>query len=175
MARRPVVGVMGGGDDVSERHLELAEELGYLIAQEGWVLLTGGRNAGVMDAASRGAKRIEGSLVVGVLPSRDGKNASEHVDLAIFTGMGDARNAINVLSCDVVVACGGGAGTASEAALALKAGRPLILLAPSAEASAFFTSLEKSTKVCESAAQARDLASSMLRAGGRQVQDRHPA
>jgi uncharacterized protein (TIGR00725 family) len=43
--------------------------------------------------------------------------------------MGKARNVINVLSADVVVVCGGGPGTASEAAHALNTGRPLILLA----------------------------------------------
>jgi predicted Rossmann-fold nucleotide-binding protein len=44
--------------------------------------------------------------------------------------MGQARNVINVLSADVVVVCrGGGAGTASEGCHAVKAGRPLILLA----------------------------------------------
>jgi predicted oxidoreductase len=42
--------------------------------------------------------------------------------------MGSARNAINVLSSDVVVACTGGAGTLSEIALALKAGKTVILL-----------------------------------------------
>ena len=48
----------------------------------------------------------------------------------VFTGMGQARNVINVLSADVGVVCGGGGpGTASEAAHALNGGRPLILLA----------------------------------------------
>jgi predicted Rossmann-fold nucleotide-binding protein len=42
--------------------------------------------------------------------------------------MGSARNMINVLSSHVVVACPGGAGTLSEIALALKHGRPVILL-----------------------------------------------
>ena len=37
-----------------------------------------------------------------------------------------ARNLINVLSSDVVIACPGGAGTLSEVALALKNGRPVI-------------------------------------------------
>jgi predicted Rossmann-fold nucleotide-binding protein len=44
------------------------------------------------------------------------------------TGLGDARNAINVLSSHVVVALPGGPGTVSEIALALKAGRPVVLL-----------------------------------------------
>jgi predicted Rossmann-fold nucleotide-binding protein len=42
--------------------------------------------------------------------------------------MGNARNCINVLSSNVVVACPGGAGTISEIALALKSGRPVILM-----------------------------------------------
>jgi hypothetical protein len=119
---------------------EMAFVLGQLIARAGWILLTGGRRVGVMDAASRGAKTVPGSITVGVLPD-DYRSAdvSDSVDIAIFTGMGDARNVVNVLSSDVVVACGAGTpGTASEIALALKAGRPVILLAPSEEAAAFF-------------------------------------
>lgn len=119
-----------------------ARRLGRLVAEAGWILLTGGRPAGVMEAANAGAKSVPGSLTIGVLPSGPDGPVSDHVDLAIFTGMGDARNAVNVLSSDVVVACGvEGPGTASEVALALKAGRPTILLAASREAVAFFRSL----------------------------------
>jgi hypothetical protein len=61
------------------------------------------------------------------------------VDIAVFTGLGDARNAVNVLTSDVVVACGvEGPGTASEVALALRSEKPVVLLAPSPEAAAFF-------------------------------------
>ena len=42
--------------------------------------------------------------------------------------MGSARNTINVLTSDVIVACPGGAGTLSEIALALKHGKPVWLL-----------------------------------------------
>ena len=63
-------------------------------------------------------------------------------DLTVFTGMGIARNVINVLSADVVVVCGGGGpGTASEAAHALNGVRPLILLAVPALWRDFFCSL----------------------------------
>jgi uncharacterized protein (TIGR00725 family) len=151
-----VIGVMGAGEDASREELALAEELGGRIASEGWALLTGGRDAGVMRAASRGAKQVAGSLVIGVLPSA-GEGVCPDVDVAIFTGLGHARNAVNVLSSQVVVAIRvTGAGTASEAALALKSGRPLVLLAPSAEAAAFFRSLggtvfvaERADEVCE--------------------------
>jgi uncharacterized protein (TIGR00725 family) len=148
-SRRLVVGIMGAGEGARAEDLALAERLGELVARQGWVVLTGGRAVGVMDAASRGAKGVDGSLTVGVLPSGVG-GVSRHVDLALFTGMGDARNAINVLSSDVVVTCGaGGPGTASEAALALKAGRPLVLLGPTAEAAAFFAALDPTVEVAQ--------------------------
>ncbi len=119
--------------------LRLAEELGEALTQRGWAVLSGGRPRGVMAAVSRGAQRCPGHLVVGVLPE-PGPTAA--VDVALFTGMGQARNVINVLSADVVVVCGpGGAGTASEACHALKAGRPLILLAVPELWAHFFGSL----------------------------------
>lgn len=148
--RRWVIGVMGRGENARAEDVRSAEELGERIAREGWVLLTGGRDAGVMAAANRGAKRVTGSLTVGVLPSSGDQDAdvSPDVDIAIFTGMGDARDAVNVLSSDVVVICGDpGAGTAAEAALALKSKRPLVLLNPTPESAAFFGSLDPSVTV----------------------------
>jgi uncharacterized protein (TIGR00725 family) len=81
-----------------------------------------------MAAASRGPARVEGHLVVGVLPDAgdgDDRQRTAELDLALFIGMGQARNVLNVLSADVVVVCGGGGpGTASATAHALSAGRP---------------------------------------------------
>jgi uncharacterized protein (TIGR00725 family) len=111
-----------------------------MIAQQGWVLLTGGRKAGVMDAASQGAKSVDG-LTIGILPGKDSQGISEAVDIAIFTDMGNARNNINVLSSDVIIACGIGAGTVSEIALALKSHKKVILLNEDAESKLFFKKL----------------------------------
>lgn len=122
-----IVGVMGGGEDVSRKTMQMAHQLGKLIASEGWVLLCGGRAAGVMDASAKGAKEA-GGLTVGVLADRDKSRASKYIDIAICTGMGDGRNYINVLSSDIVVALPGRAGTISEIALALKSGKKVILL-----------------------------------------------
>ncbi len=60
-----------------------AEELGECISTRGWVLPTGGRPAGVMAAASRGATRVDGHLVVGMLPdegSREERQSSAELD-----------------------------------------------------------------------------------------------
>lgn len=141
-ARRPVIGVMGASEP-SPGTLAVARRLGRLVAEAGWILLTGGRPAGVMDAASAGAKSVPGSLTLGILPSGPEGPVSSYVDLAVFTGVGEARNAINVLSSDVVVACGvEGPGTASEVALALRLGRPTVLVAAAPAAAAFFQSIE---------------------------------
>ncbi|MBD0326577.1 MAG: LOG family protein [Pyrinomonadaceae bacterium] len=142
---RFVVGVIGAGR-ASERDEKNARELGELIAREGWVVLSGGRRAGVMKAVNEGAKRVAGSLTIGILPTatRDEGSLSEHVDVAIYTGMGNARNNINVLSSHVVVACGAtGPGTVSEIALALKAPVPrrVILLTDDEAAITFFRKL----------------------------------
>jgi uncharacterized protein (TIGR00725 family) len=140
--RRPVVGIMGGSDS-APRTLEAAHRFGRLAAAAGWIVLTGGRPTGVMEAAAAGAKSVPDSLTVGILPSGPDGPVSAAVDIAVFTGIGEARNAINVLSSDVVVACGvEGPGTASEVALSLRLARPTILLAPSPEAAAFFRTID---------------------------------
>ena len=131
---------MGPGDNATATEQDNAYQLGKLIAQQGWGLLTGGRKAGVMNAASQGAKAA-GGLTIGILPDNNTDRLSEAVDIAIVTGMGNARNNINVLSSDAIVACGIGAGTASEIALALKNGKKVILLTDEREAQQFFLSL----------------------------------
>ena len=140
--RKIAIGVMGSGENATFIDRTSAYELGKAIARQGWVLLTGGRNTGVMDAASRGAKSANG-LTVGILPGNDCNDASEAVDIAIVTGMGNARNNINILSSDVIIACGTGAGTISEIALALKANKPVILLNFDLESQNFWQKLSK--------------------------------
>lgn len=126
MRQKIIIGVMGGGR-ASEEACAAAYRLGALIARQGWVLLNGGRRAGIMDASAAGA-RANGGLTVGVLPDDHTADVSPHIDLPILTGMGSARNCINALTSRVVVACPGGAGTLSEVALALKYGRPVVLM-----------------------------------------------
>jgi predicted Rossmann-fold nucleotide-binding protein len=55
--------------------------------------------------------------------------------------LGNARNNVNVLSSDVVIACGMGIGTASEVALALKNGKKVILLTRDPDSQKFFSNL----------------------------------
>jgi uncharacterized protein (TIGR00725 family) len=80
---------------------------------------------GVMDAACRGAKDA-GGTTVGILPGTDRAAANPFVEVAVATGLGEARNALVVRAADAVIAIGGGYGTLSEIALALKAGKRVV-------------------------------------------------
>ena len=77
---------------------------------------------GVMEAACRGASEAGGRDRRDP-PGLDRSAANRYVDVAIPTGLGEARNALVVRSADALVAVGGGYGTLSEIALALKGGQ----------------------------------------------------
>jgi uncharacterized protein (TIGR00725 family) len=95
-----------------------------LLAQRGAVVVTGGLG-GVMEAASRGARQA-GGTTVGILPGSARTTANAWVEVAIPTGLGEARNALVVRAADALIAIGGEYGTLSEIAFGLKAGKPVI-------------------------------------------------
>lgn len=117
-----------GPAEATTQEKKWAFELGKRIAEEGWVLLTGGRALGVMDAASYGAKSVQG-LTVGILRTSEPEKISKAVDIPIITDLGNGRNNLNVLSSDGIIVCGKtSAGTLAEIALGLKAGKKIVLL-----------------------------------------------
>jgi uncharacterized protein (TIGR00725 family) len=140
MPKKKIVAVVGPGEGASDDDIALGYELGKLIAEHDWILISGGRAVGVMDGVNRGA-RAAGGLSVGIIP-KAGDSICEAVDIAIMTDMGSARNNIIVLSSDVVISCGvGGAGTASEIALALKAEKHVVLLGESEAGRDYFKTI----------------------------------
>jgi uncharacterized protein (TIGR00725 family) len=117
------VAVVGSGS-ASADELALAEAVGAGLGDAGAVVVTGGLG-GVMEAASRGA-RSRRALTLGILPGEDRADANGWVEVAVATGLGELRNGLVVRASDAVVAIGGGHGTLSEVAFALKLGRPVV-------------------------------------------------
>jgi uncharacterized protein (TIGR00725 family) len=119
------IGVIGAGQAGPEEDT-WAEAVGRELARRGAVLLCGGLS-GVMEAAARGAS-AEGGLTVGILPGADSSEANPHIKVGVATDMGHARNVVLVRSSDGLIAVGGGFGTLSEIAIALKIGKPIVSL-----------------------------------------------
>ena len=126
-ARRRILGVIGSGN-ASHEEKAAALAVGELAIDAGFRIVSGGLG-GVMEDASKGARRskayVEGD-VIGVIPGADASEANTYCDIVIPTGMGHARNVVVVSTADVVVAIGGSAGTLSEIALAWRCGKPIV-------------------------------------------------
>ncbi len=120
---KPRIGVMGPGSCPPEIYA-LAREVGYLIARKGAILICGGLG-GVMEASARGA-REGGGISVGILPGNSAADANPYIDIPIISDLGQARNVINVLTSQAIIAIFGSYGTLSEIALALKCGVPVV-------------------------------------------------
>jgi uncharacterized protein (TIGR00725 family) len=122
------VAVCGSDSDdihLSSAMLEAAEQIGRGIAQRGGVLLCGGRG-GVMQAACKGAKAMNG-VTVGLLPMSK-EEANEFVDFPLATGLGMRRNFLVVYAADVVIGIGGRWGTLSELSFAMIFEKPVVLV-----------------------------------------------
>ena len=115
---------MLGPGDASAEEEATAEAVGRALASRGAVVVTGGLG-GVMAAASRGAHEA-GGTTLGLLPGEDRGAANPWVTVAVPTGLGELRNGLVVRAADLLVAVGGGHGTLSEIALALRLGRRVV-------------------------------------------------
>jgi uncharacterized protein (TIGR00725 family) len=120
---RPRIGVMGPAV-CSPRCRQLAREVGRIIGREGGILICGGLG-GVMESAAQGTKE-SGGITIGILPRALASEANPYIDIPIVSDMGNARNVINVLTSQAVIAIQGAYGTLSEIALALKCGTPVV-------------------------------------------------
>jgi hypothetical protein len=112
-------------DQLSNYTLEVAEQVGRLIARKGGVVVCGG-HGGVMKAVCRGAKE-ENGLTIGILPYTK-EEANEFIDVAIPTNIGNVRNFIVANAGDATIAIGGRWGTLNEISFRMICEKPLILI-----------------------------------------------
>jgi uncharacterized protein (TIGR00725 family) len=116
------VSVIGSGAE----HEAAAEEVGRLLAEQGFVVVTGGLGE-VMAAAHRGAKAAGGTTIA-IVPGERHAEANEWADHVVVTGIGHARNLAVAASGEAVVAVGGSWGTLAEIGFAMRLGRPVVVL-----------------------------------------------
>jgi uncharacterized protein (TIGR00725 family) len=117
------IAVIGARECDTEMY-RISEELGSLLAKDGFVIICGGMG-GVMEAACKGAKKYDG-ITIGILPGSDPQDANPYVDTVIPTGLGISRNLIIVRAAAGVIAVNGGFGTLSELAFALQLHKPVV-------------------------------------------------
>ena len=118
--------VIGSSGRISSEIYQKAEKVGQEIAKRKGVLITGGKD-GVMEAVSKGAKDLHGTTI-GILAEDTASAANPYVDIAIATGIGYARNYLNIISSDAIISISGSAGTLSEIGFAIALQKKLILL-----------------------------------------------
>ncbi len=120
--RRVQVLVIGASDETGYENE--AYSIGALVSERNCTLITGGRG-GIMEAASRGAAE-SGGEVIGIIPGDSFSGANRYCSTVIPTGIGYARNLINILAGDIIIAVGGKSGTLTELAYAWQFNKPVI-------------------------------------------------
>lgn len=121
--RNTYVGIIGAGMCSGDIY-GLARDMGSQIGSMGWTLVCGGLG-GVMEGAAKGCAEA-GGMTVGILPGPERVSANPYIKIALPTGLGEGRNLLVVRASDVLIAIGGGYGTLSEIAFALKMNKPVI-------------------------------------------------
>jgi uncharacterized protein (TIGR00725 family) len=128
--RKFQIGVIGYNDDrCTEVAKEIAYDVGKEVALSGSVLLCGGLG-GVMEAACRGAKEVNGTTV-GIIPQDNFSFANQFCDIVICTGIGFARDFIVATSSDAIIAIGGGIGTLIEMSVGYMIKKKVVAISPS--------------------------------------------
>ena len=129
------IGVMGSAADLnySDAALDFAKELGRLIALSGNILVYGAERE-YSSLSTNAAIECDknGGITVGVCGGKKKEIWGEfRPTILIPCGLeiGGGREFSLVLSCDVIIAIGGGSGTLTEMAIAYQAGIPIITIA----------------------------------------------
>ncbi len=113
---------------IEENIYKIAEQVGFLLAEKGAIVVTGGKG-GVMDSAASGAKK-SGGITVGVIKGNKRFKSNDSTEVEILTGMeADGFDEFMLVSmCDAFIMIGGGAGTLEEITIAYRNKKPIIVI-----------------------------------------------
>lgn len=113
--KRSVCVYCGARDGANPAYCEAAREVGALLAAEGWQLVYGAGDVGVMGAVARAATEA-GADAMGVIPAHLLAREKGRRDLSRFivTETMHERKKVMFMNADAVVVLPGGAGTLDE-------------------------------------------------------------
>ena len=128
------IGIMGSAEDLnySDEALSFAKTLGKLIAKSDNILVYGAEKeySSLSTNAAIEASKYNG-ITVGVCPGNKKEVYGDFMPTVLIPSglmMGGGREYTLVLSCDVIIAIGGGSGTLTEIAIAYQAGIPIVTI-----------------------------------------------
>jgi hypothetical protein len=113
---------------IKEDIYKIAERVGFLLAEKGAIIVTGGKG-GVMESAAFGAKKA-GGITVGIIKGNKRFKSNDFTEVEILTGMeADGFDEFMLVSmCDAFIMIGGGAGTLEEIIIAYRNKKPIIVI-----------------------------------------------
>lgn len=128
------IGVMGSAADLNygKEAEKFAKELGKLIAESGNILVYGAEKeySSLSTNAAIEASKNNG-ITVGVTGGKKKEIYGDFMPTVLIPcglEIGGGREFSLVLSCDVIIAIGGGSGTLTEMAIAYQAGIPIVVV-----------------------------------------------
>ncbi len=126
------IGIMGSAEDLnySDKAVSFAKNLGKLIANSGNILVYGAEKeySSLSTEAAIEASKNNG-ITVGITYDKTKDIYGDFRPTVLIPsglGIGGGREFTLVLSCDVIIAIGGGSGTLTEMAIAYQANIPII-------------------------------------------------
>lgn len=116
MKRKRVCVYCSASDGISEIYFRAAQDVGRMLGENGYDLVYGGSDFGLMGAVSQSAKQ-NGSHVCGVMPKKlyemINKNTGNCDEFILTENMRDRKEKMDEYS-DAVIALAGGFGTLDE-------------------------------------------------------------
>lgn len=128
------IGIMGSAADLkySSEAENFAKDLGRLIAESNNILVYGAeKEYSSLSTIAAMESSKNGGITVGVTGGKDKKIFGDFRPTVLIPcglEIGGGREFSLVLSCDVIIAIGGGSGTLTEMAIAYQANIPIIVI-----------------------------------------------
>ena len=99
--KQKVIIAVIGGHDINPKVEQLAHDIGKIVAKVGAILVCGGLE-GVMEEAAKGCQKA-GGTTIGLLPGTSKADANQYIEIALPTSIGYARNAMVACFADITI------------------------------------------------------------------------